>query len=216
MKYNLAIPVLLAAMAPVVSASAYAKAGKSHAHIGHVMKSWGDTPDKMGFLPTAIAEAKITHKHANLAAKDTSNLKAMKLHATHVLHTLDPNLQKKGPGLGYGVVAAAKGTAAHIGFAAKSAGASKNVKAHAKHVSETANNTSKRAGILVSLSKKILAANSAAEAASMIPKLVAVSSALNAGEDLNGDGKVSWKGGEGGLMTAKAHMGFMMKGEGLK
>ena len=33
------------------------------------------------------------------------------------------------------------------------------------------------------------------------------------GYDADGDGKVSWMKGEGGLAQARAHMGFMMKGE---
>jgi hypothetical protein len=212
MNYKLALSLTLAAALPLLSISANAAGGKAHAHLGHVMTSWGDTPDNMGFLPTAMAEATITLKHANLAAKDPGNLDAMKLHAGHVLNTLDPSLQKKGPGLGYGVIAAAKATTAHINFAAKS---SNGVKSHAKHVSQTADNTTMRAQKLVSLAQKIMTAKTANEAAAMMKELVSVSAALSAGVDLDGDGKVSWKGGEGGLMTANAHMGFMMKGENL-
>lgn len=215
MKYKFILPLALVVSLPLFSAPALAAGGQAHAHIGHVMTSWGDTPKHMGLLPTAISEAKIAYTHAKLAAKDTSNLKAMKLHAGHVLNALDPSLQKNGPGLGYGVVAAAKGVAAHIGFAAKSTGASNNVRAHAKHVSESANNTLMRAAKLISLAEKVQAANTAAEAALLVKKMVPLAAALNAGVDLNGDGKVSWNGGEGGLMTARSHMGFMMKAEGL-
>ncbi len=35
------------------------------------------------------------------------------------------------------------------------------------------------------------------------------------GTDANGDGKVTWVKGEGGLGRSQAHMGFMSKGEGL-
>jgi len=215
MNYKFAFSLALAASLPLFSVPVNAAGGKAHAHIGHVMTSWGDTPDNMGFLPTAMAEAEITLQHANLAAKDPGNLDAMKLHAGHVLNTLDPSLQKKGPGLGYGVIAAAKATSAHIKFAAKSTGASNGVRAHAKHVSQTADNTTRRAEKLVALAQKIMAAKTAAEAAPMVKQLVSISTALSAGVDLDGDGKVSWKGGEGGLMTANAHMGFMMKGEKL-
>ncbi len=40
-----------------------------------------------------------------------------------------------------------------------------------------------------------------------------MSHALIAGIDADGDCKVSWKKGEGGLAVSKKHMGFMMKGE---
>ena len=35
------------------------------------------------------------------------------------------------------------------------------------------------------------------------------------GFDDNGDGVVSWHEGEGGLLEAKKHMGFMMKAENM-
>ena len=35
------------------------------------------------------------------------------------------------------------------------------------------------------------------------------------GVDANGDGKITWVNGEGGLKDARKHMGFMQKGEGL-
>ena len=34
-----------------------APANPAHAHIGHVMTSWKDTPEMKGFLPAAIADA---------------------------------------------------------------------------------------------------------------------------------------------------------------
>ncbi len=46
-------------------------------------------------------------------------------------------------------------------------------------------------------------------------KIEELAARLVAGEDVNGDGKVTWHAGEGGLKEAEKHMGFMMKGEGL-
>ena len=96
----------------------------AHTHIGHVADGWRDTPDNQGLLPTAIAEAKIAAQHAALAAKDPSNLDAMKRHTGHVLNAVDPEAMANGPGLGYGVKRAAAGAATHIELAAKSDGAS--------------------------------------------------------------------------------------------
>ena len=181
MKYKFILPLALIFSLPLFSTPSFAAGGQAHAHIGHVMTSWGDTPKHMGLLPTAIAEAKIAYTHAKLAAKDTSNLKLMKVHTTHVLNAIDPSLAPKGPGLGYGVLAAAKGAAAHIGFAAKSKDASKNVKLHAVHVAAAANNTIKRVKKMSALAKNILAATSAGQAAPMVKKMVPLAAALNAG-----------------------------------
>ena len=44
------------------------KKNVAHAHIGHVMTKWSDTPKQWGFLPTALMEAKIAAQHAGFAA----------------------------------------------------------------------------------------------------------------------------------------------------
>jgi len=132
------------------------RGGKAHAHIGHVMTSWADTPDKAGFLPTAIAEAKITIQHVGLAAKDPGSLKKIKLHIGHVFNAIDPSIVKKKPGLGYGVLVATNGASKHLGFAVKSADVTDYVKLHAKHVSASTDNTIKRAEKIAALGKQVL------------------------------------------------------------
>ncbi len=191
------------------------KGGMAHAHIGHVMKGWKDTPEGKGLLPTAVTEAGIAAQHAGFAAKQPDNLGWMKTHTRHVLHAVDPATISKGPGRGYGVLRAAGGAAKHIGFAADSDGASKNVKLHTVHVKTSLANTVARAQEIVKLGKAVLAAGSAAEAAPLVRKIRRLSAQLSAGRDANGDGRITWKKNEGGLAEAEKHMGFMMKGEGI-
>ncbi len=187
----------------------------AHVHIGHVMTGWKDTPEKGGLLPTAIAEAKVAAQHAGFAASKPADLAWMKTHIGHVLHAVDPSVEPKGPGLGYGVIAAAGGAAKHVGFAAESEGASDNVKAHAVHVQASAGNVVTWSKLIVRLGKKVQAASTADQAAPMVMKIQELSNRLVAGEDVNGDGKVTWHASEGGLNAAEQHMGFMTKGEGL-
>ncbi|HFD15419.1 MAG TPA: hypothetical protein ENJ38_03830 [Rhodospirillales bacterium] len=196
-------------------AAAPAKQNMAHVHIGHVMTSWNDTPDKMGLLPTAEAEAKIAIQHAALAMKKPDDLDWLKLHVGHVMNACDPSAVPKGPGLGYGVVRAASGVAKHVNFAAQSEGASDNVKLHAVHVATSAENTVARCREIVELGKKVMAAGSASEAAPLVARIQKLADALIAGVDANGDGNVSWEKGEGGLAAARQHMMFVMKGEGL-
>ncbi len=190
-------------------------AKKSQAHMGHVSKSWNDTPDKAGLLPTAVEEAKIAAFHASAAGKKSDNLKWMQTHARHVINAIDPSIEAKGPGKGYGVLKAAAGTAKHIGIAAKQSDASKNVKTHAVHVGTSAQNTVDRAKSILVTAKMILAATSAKAAAPMVKKMTEVAAQLQAGHDANGDGKIGWQKGEGGLAVASKHMGIMYKGEGM-
>ena len=200
----------------IISAEwAAAAAGPSHAHMGHVTTGWKDTPDGMGFLPTAIAEAEIAAQHAGFAAKKPGDLSWMQMHTHHVLHAIDASLEAKGPGLGYGVMKAAGGVDAHVNFAAKSEGASANVKAHAVHVSTASENSIARAKQVVALGKQVLSAGSAAEALPVVMQIEKLTKELVEGADANGDGKITWQKNEGGLDAAQMHMGFMAKGEGM-
>jgi len=187
----------------------------AHKHIGHVMTGWNDTPENKGLLPTAIAEAMVADKHAGFAASKLDDLKWMQTHALHVLHAIDPTATAKGPGLGYGASRAAAGAAKHIEFAAGSDGASDNVKLHATHVAASANNAVERSGLILIEIEKVGSATTAAQAAPHVVRIKELTTRLLAGFDADGDGKISWKPGEGGLSTAKQHMGFMMKGEGM-
>lgn len=191
----------------------YAQA-TARVHIGHVNESFRGTPDEQGLLPTAIAEAKIAQQHAALAAKTPDNLDAMKRHTDHVLHTVDPTVVESGPGLGYGVKRAAAGVAQHIELAAQTSVASANVKTHATHVAASAKTVAARADEILALGQRIQAATSASEAAPLVTELHALTEQILAGFDANGDGRVGWQEGEGGLQQAQQHMELMMKGEG--
>ena len=186
-----------------------------HTHIGHVMTKFQGTPNEQGLLPTALAEAKIAAQHAALAAKTPDNLDAMKLHAGHIIHAVDPSVEMKGPGLGYGVKRAAAGAAQHIQLAAKVEGASKNVQTHSAHVAASANNVVTRADEIVALAQKIRAAISPADAAALVSQLNMLAQELVAGMDANKDGRVTWEPTEGGLQQAQQHMELLVKGEGL-
>ncbi len=182
-------------------------------HIGHVMQAFGDTPNMQGLLPVAMSDAKVAAQHAALGARDPKNLDAMKLHAGHVINAIDPTIVAKGPGSGYGVKKATQGVITHINLAAKATGASQNVITHANHVSTSAQNTLTRCDEAVQLAQKIQAATTAADAAALMSQLVSVTSQLTAGFDKNGDGRITWEAGEGGLQQADEHMKLMLAGE---
>lgn len=145
----------------------------AHIHIGHVMTMWKDTPNTQGFLPVAVADAKVAATHAGLMQKSPDNLDFMKLHAGHVLHALDPTLEAKGPGSGYGVKRAAAGALQHIQLAAKSEGASQNVQIHAGHVSASLGDVTAWTDQAIATAQKIRAATSASEAAALVTEVIA-------------------------------------------
>jgi hypothetical protein len=175
------------------------------------MNAFGDTPEGRGLLPTAMTEARTAAQHAALAARDTGNLDAMKLHAGHVLNAIDPTIIAKGPGLGYGVKRAALGIAMHADLAAKSAGASQAAVMHAGHVAVSARSTVQRADQIVAVAKQIQAATSASAAVSLVSQLVSLTTELTGGRDANADGKVTWQESEGGLQQCDEHARLMAR-----
>lgn len=187
----------------------------AHAHIGHVGDAFRGTPEAQGLLPTAVAEAEIAHQHATLAARDPSSLESMQRHAGHVLHALDPSTVENGPGHGYGVIDAATRAAHHIELAAGSAGASDGVKTHANHVATAAKAAVANAEEAVDVAEDIQDAESAEEAAELLERLAALTDAIVNGVDADGDGRVGWQDGEGGLAQATQHLGLLKRGEGL-
>ena len=211
---GLAVAAMLAAGGQTITTQQAGAASKmSRAHMGHVMTAWKDAPNGMGFLPTAVAEAETAVKHAGLVMKKPDDLEWMKLHTRHVFNALDPAMETKGPGLGFGVISAANGTIKHINIAASTEDASKNVRAHAVHVATSAQNTLVRANQILAIGKKILDASTARDAADHGSELVRLADQLLAGADANSDGKISWSENEGGLNTAAKHMMLMAKGE---
>ena len=192
-----------------------AQSNPAHIHIGHVMTTWKDTPNKQGFLPVAVADAKVAATHAGLMQNSPDNLDSVRLHAGHVLHALDPTLEAKGPGSGYGVKRAAAGALQHIQLAAKSEGASQNVQTHAGHVSASLSNVIAWNDQAIATAQKIRAATSASEAAALVTEVIAQTNSIANGMDANKDGSIGWQTGEGGLAQAQTHMDLMVKGEGL-
>lgn len=192
-----------------------AETNMSHVHMGHVLTGWQDTPDQMGFLPTAQAEAEIAAQHAGFAASRPDDLDWMQLHAGHVLHAIDPSVEAEGPGLGYGVRQAAQGVAQHVRFAADSEDASDNVRLHATHVETSAGNVVAWSERVVELGQQVQAASSAEEAAPLVAEMQTLTRAILEGTDADGDGTVTWQENEGGLAQAAQHMQFMQEGEGM-
>lgn len=170
----------------------------AHLHIGHVMTNWRDTPGTRGFLPVAVDEARVAAIHAKLAVKSTT-LDDMKLHAGHVLNALDPSLEPKGPGAGYGVKKATAGAIQHLDFASKADGLTANITAQATPVSAALSDVARWTDQAVTVAQKVRAASGASDAAALVAELDRLTGEITAG-----------------LQQAQMHMGQMLKGEGLE
>ena len=168
-----------------------------HAHMGHVMIAWRDTPGQVGLLTIAQSDTRIAAAHTLLLSK-SSSLDDIKLHAGHVLHALDPALETTGPASGYGAKKAAAGAMQHVGFTAAVENASPAVKAHASTVNGALTNVSAAIDRGIAAAQRIRSAASAAEAASAARDLQPIVEEIGRG-----------------LEQAEQEMRVMMKAEGL-
>lgn len=182
-------------------------------HIGHVVNSFSDTPDKTGFLTMAMNEVRTAQQHAALAMRAPTNLAMMKLHAGHIINALDPTIVTAGPGKQYGVKKAATNMATHIEMAGKAEGSNSNALAQSTLVAAAARSTVARANEVIALAQKIQAATDAQSAAALLAQIVPLCDQLIAGFDANKDGKIDVAAPEGGLLQAQQHIALMLAPE---
>lgn len=209
-------------------------------HLHHVSIAFRGTPDGQGLLATALAEAEIAVQHAALAAQAPEDLDAVKRHAGHVLHALDPSATESGPGLGYGAIKASERTAHYIALAARSDGAVPPIETHAEHIETAARNAAANGTAAAELLREILETEAAEETteteepaetaeteeaeendeAKGVPELleevVDLLTAMLEGTDVDGDGRIGWQEGEGGLAQASTHLGLLRRAAGLE
>ena len=168
-----------------------------HAHIGHVMIAWRDTPGQVGLLTIAQSDTRIAAAHALLLSKATS-IEEMKTHAGHVLHALDPSVEKAGPASGYGAKRAATGAMQHVGFTAAVDNASASVKDHAGKTNAVLTDAIAAIDRGIAAAQKIRASASPSEAAASVRDVASIVEEIDRS-----------------LQQAEQEMRLMMKSEGL-
>ncbi len=188
-----------------------AVAGQSPAerHLGHVATAWNDTPDGVGLLAAAQAEAEVAAQHAALAA-EAGDAAAARRHIGHVVHALDPSTADGGPGKGYGLIKAAEGAAQHIGMAGTSEGATEGMATHSAHVKASVENVAMW-GKMILEQAEMMGDASDEVVIKTAQEIHRMTMAILEGTDADGDGRVSWGEGEGGLEQASMHLGLMSR-----
>jgi hypothetical protein len=128
-----------------------------------------------------------------------ASLDDIKTHAGHVMHALDPAVEPKGPGAGYGVKNAVTGALQHLEFAAKADGATIVVTTNAISSRAPLMNALKyvdQAGLVV---QRIRAATDMADALRLAADLAAWTRRIR----------------DDGLQPVQASMDLILKAEGL-
>ena len=128
--------LLLAALAMWLGGCTLKMPLVSHAHMGHTLTAWHDTPDQRGLFVVAVQETDTALAEAALARAKAADASLARLHALNVLHALNPDRQPFGPGLSYGALRALEGAIDHLEFAASSEDASDNMIASVADIAE--------------------------------------------------------------------------------
>lgn len=184
-------------------------------HLNHIMSAWAEAPEGQGLLALAVAETQIASRHATLAVRSSDQLEAMKSHARHVLHALDPTLvEEEGPGLGYGVIRVSEDIADHIQLALDAEGFGGNIANHAPAVIQSADNAARWGREMIEVVERIRAAETASAAEPLAVQLRDLATRVVSGADLNDDDEVRWQDGEGGIMHVQQHMSLLMRVDG--
>ena len=215
---NRRLLILAAAAAALLAGPAAGDAtaqSVAHRHIGHVADAWNGTPDNVGLLPAAQAEAEVAARSTPDFPPPPGTWRGFSGHTTHVLHAIDAATSERGPGKGFGLIAAASGCAQHIGMAGDADDASGAVKTHATHVGTSCRNVVGWAESIVEKAAAVAAATDMAAAKALADEIAALTQAILSGMDADGDGRISWGEGEGGLEQAATHLRLMKEAEGL-
>lgn len=189
----------------------------AHAHIGHAMDGWPETPDQIGLLVTAenAAQAAVNESEAAVAAK--GDLSRIKFSIGQIVAYTNPNYygsQASSEKKRYGVKNALAETSHHITFAAKSPDASANVRSSAQQFSVNTNYLLSRCDTITLLANEILNSQSAEEASILSGELLKLTRANLNGEDSNGDGIIGSAPEEYGLKQLREELLAMINREG--
>ncbi|MCY4645956.1 MAG: hypothetical protein OXE73_03675 [Gammaproteobacteria bacterium] len=198
----------------LVAVPAVSAQSDAHRHIGHVADMFNGTPDNVGLLAAAQAEAEVAALHAELAV-GSSDLAGIQRHIVQLLYAINPSTSDGGPGKGYGLARAASGCADHIGMAGRSDDASHAVRAHSIHVQTSCRNVATWAEGIVEKGAAVAAATDLEAAMALAEEIAAMTEAIVSGTDADDSGRVSWGEGEGGLAQALMHLRLMKEAEGL-
>jgi len=208
-------PVTLAWLAlSLVPVALQAQTSPALTHLGHVTSGFGGAPDGKGLAVTAANEISQVMRHANLAALHSDDLEAMRSHAGHVLHLIDPQEGTEGPGLGFGTRRGVEAIVQHLGMAAAADGASAELRTHAEHVEQAGAAVMQRADAVADLARQLQAATSATDAAQIAESMRVLALQLDTGFDADESGRIDLV-DEAGFVQMEDHTYLILEAERL-
>lgn len=172
------------------------------------------TPGNVGFLRLAEVEAASALEQADLALA-AEDLEAMQSHMRRLLTAMDPKAGQSGTATRTGLIYAAAAINANLSIARAMEEASINLKTQADRAIVSSDNVIEWSQIVAETTETALQSSSIEVARkTMVPARLALNDIIY-GKDADGDGKVGWQRGEGGLQQVREYVEYLAKGEGL-
>jgi hypothetical protein len=207
--------ILAAALLAMPKEVAGQQTGEALTHFNHVATGFNGAPGGRGLVVTTAIEVNTAMMYANFAAGNPTNLDTMKTNVRNVLHALVPEQGTKGPGLGFGVKRAAEAVVTHIELAVKSPGASETLRKLGPAVAQAGRAVAARAQEMADLGKRVLVAQTAAQAAPLVNELRSLALQLDLGRDVNGNGQIEVNAIEPGMNQLEAQVYSIFEGDRL-
>lgn len=174
----------------------------SHAHVGHALTAWRDTPNEQGLFIVAEKETRTALDETNAAITSGQNQSKMKGHLSNVLYALNPDLVENSKGSGYGTVRALNGATDHMVFAAESDDASRNLENMAYEFAEAQVAVMNRIKLAVEVTRLAQQSHGQEQQNLLLQLRSALYGALE-GEDVDHNGKIGPGQEEYGLLQLR-------------
>ena len=184
----------------------------SHAHVGHCLTTWHDTPQERGLFQVALAELDTAQSESTAALASDRSVVQKAVHLDNAAHALNPDVQPLGPGLDYGAIRALESAIEHLEYAATSGDASQNIVSSVAGLSEVGLAIAERLRTAATQAKSA----GANDPAALERAAVALNSTLQAaiaGVDANGDGRIEPNAAEAGMQQLRGQLDAMLARE---
>lgn len=171
----------------------------SHAHVGHALDAWGDTPGEEGLLVVAERDARAALDQSGVATRPGTPLDAIRDAVARAMHALDPQRGAGEGGSGYGMIKALVGAGDHIEFAAASPDSSQNIADASRDFRAHSSVILDRAELMLEFGELLDDVSAVDEARSLAGEIHTLARHNVEGVDEDGDGVIGSQPSEYGL-----------------
>ena len=184
----------------------------SHAHVGHALTAWHNTPDKQGLFEVAEKETVHALDELELVKQTIAQPCVAQQHMKNIVHSMNPDIQPDGNGLDYGAVPALTKAREHMKFAAETNDASSSLRQSVQQFDKHA--TATQDALLIAMAAARRAASShPSEITDYIPSVESSLVRAYRGQDLDNDGYIGNIADESGIVQLRDQLSNLVANE---